>query len=67
MVDAGKISPTDMDLLHLTDDVDEVVQIMLDADQQRRGSERAAGRALATDIAAQTGELRVIRPDMRDV
>jgi uncharacterized protein (TIGR00730 family) len=66
MVDAGKISATDTDLLHVTDDIDEVVQIMLDADEQRRGSERAAGRALATDIAAQTGELRVVRPDLRE-
>jgi hypothetical protein len=66
MVRAGKISPTDMDLLHITDDVDEVVQIMLDADQHRRGEERAAGAALAVDIAAQTGELRVLRPDRRD-
>jgi hypothetical protein len=65
-VRAGKISPDDMDLLHVTDDVDEVVQIMLDADEQRRANERAAGRALATDIAAQTGELRVVRPDLRD-
>jgi uncharacterized protein (TIGR00730 family) len=66
MVRAGKISPDDMDLLHVTDDVDEVVQIMLDADEQRRANERAAGWALATDIAAQTGELRVVRPDLRD-
>src|SRR5882757_7492291 len=66
MVAAGKISPTDMDLVHLTDDVDEVVQIMADADQHRRGQERAAGNALAVDMAAQTGELRMIRPDLRD-
>ncbi|HEY2832420.1 MAG TPA: TIGR00730 family Rossman fold protein [Sporichthyaceae bacterium] len=66
MVQAGKISPDDMDLLHITDDVDEVVQIMADADQQRRGHERAAGNALAVDMAAQTGELRMVRPDLRD-
>jgi uncharacterized protein (TIGR00730 family) len=63
MVEAGKISPSDMDLIQVTDDVDEVVRIMLDADEERRRYEQAAGDRLAEDIAAQTGEHRVIRPD----
>ena len=40
MLPAGKISPDDMDLIHLTDDVDEVVRIMLDADERRRRQEQ---------------------------
>jgi uncharacterized protein (TIGR00730 family) len=55
MVDAGKISPEDLDLISVTDDVDEVVQIMRHADEHR-SQERAAGLALAEDVAdAQAG------------
>ena len=39
LVEAGKISPHDMDLIEITDDVDQVVRIMKDADEQRRRQE----------------------------
>jgi uncharacterized protein (TIGR00730 family) len=55
-VDAGKISPQDLDLISVTDDVDEVVETMLAADEHRRAEERAAGEALAEDIAEAQGE-----------
>ncbi len=61
VVEAGKISPSDVELIQVTDDVDEVVQIMGDSDERRRRQERAAGDALAIDIAAQTSELRMLR------
>jgi predicted Rossmann-fold nucleotide-binding protein len=61
MLEAGKISPDDVDLLPVTDDVDEVVAIMRASDERRRSQERAAGDALAIDIAAQTGETRKLR------
>ncbi|HEX3826600.1 MAG TPA: TIGR00730 family Rossman fold protein [Sporichthyaceae bacterium] len=61
VVEAGKISPSDVELIQVTDDIDEVVQIMRDSDERRRPRERAAGDALAIDIAAQAGELRVLR------
>ena len=61
VVESGKISPSDVELIQVTDDVDEVVQIMRDGDEQRRRHERAAGDALAIDIAAQAGELRMLR------
>ncbi|MGQ0464898.1 MAG: TIGR00730 family Rossman fold protein [Sporichthyaceae bacterium] len=62
MLAAGKISPSDMDLIHITDDVDEVVRILRDADEHRRRQERAATDRLAEDIAAQTGQMRALRP-----
>jgi hypothetical protein len=34
---------------------------MRDADERRRRQERAAGDALAIDIAAQAGDLRMLR------
>ncbi|MDR6864018.1 uncharacterized protein (TIGR00730 family) [Phycicoccus sp. 3266] len=34
VLDAGTVSPKDVDLLHLTDDVDEAVRIILEADEQ---------------------------------
>jgi uncharacterized protein (TIGR00730 family) len=52
MVEAGKISPHDMDLIEITDDVDEVVHIMKDADERRRIQEIEATDALADDIRA---------------
>ncbi|HEX3614831.1 MAG TPA: TIGR00730 family Rossman fold protein [Sporichthyaceae bacterium] len=61
VVESGKISPSDIELIQITDDVDEVVQIMRDADERRRRQELAAGDALAIDIAAQTSELRMLR------
>jgi len=51
-LEEGKISPTDLDLVQVTDDPDEVVRIMRDADENRRLRERAAGDALALEIAA---------------
>jgi uncharacterized protein (TIGR00730 family) len=35
LLDTGKISPADLDLVSVTDDVDEAVQIIVDADKQR--------------------------------
>jgi hypothetical protein len=61
VVEAGKVSESDVELIQVTDDVDEVVQIMRDADERRRRQERAAGDALAIDIAAQAGDLRMLR------
>ncbi len=52
LVEAGKISPHDMDLIEITDDVDQVVRIMKDADEQRRSQEIEATDALADDIRA---------------
>ncbi|MFC8502922.1 TIGR00730 family Rossman fold protein [Pedococcus sp. NPDC057267] len=34
VLDAGTVSPRDVDLLHLTDDVDEAVRIIIEADEQ---------------------------------
>jgi uncharacterized protein (TIGR00730 family) len=52
MVEAGKISAHDMDLIKITDDVDEVVHTMKDADEKRRRQEIEATDALADDIRA---------------
>ncbi|MBE1534307.1 LOG family protein [Actinomadura algeriensis] len=44
MLPSAKISPEDMDLIHLTDDPDEVVKVVIDAhiEQERLMQERAA-------------------------
>ena len=55
LVDAGKISAPDLDLISVTDDVDEVVQMMVDADSTRRAEERAAGAALAEAVGPEHG------------
>ncbi len=52
VVEAGKISPHDMDLIKITDDVDEVVHTMKDADERRRTQEIEATDALEDDIRA---------------
>ena len=52
LVEAGKISPHDMELIEVTDDPDRVVHIMKDADEQRRHQEIEATDALADDIRA---------------
>jgi uncharacterized protein (TIGR00730 family) len=66
MLDAGKISAKDLDLISVTDDVDEVVAIMQHADEHR-SQERAAGVALADDISeAQTGHGADPRPSLLD-
>ncbi|MGQ0632298.1 MAG: TIGR00730 family Rossman fold protein [Sporichthyaceae bacterium] len=52
MVEAGKISPQDLDLIEITDDVDRVVAIMKDADERRRTQEIESTNALASDIRA---------------
>ncbi|MBB4937455.1 hypothetical protein FHR32_001760 [Streptosporangium album] len=45
LVAGGKISPTDLNLIHVTDDVDEAVRIITDADRDRveriRGEQQA--------------------------
>ncbi|MER7127746.1 TIGR00730 family Rossman fold protein [Streptosporangium saharense] len=38
LVDTGKISPTDLDLIQVTDDVDEAVRIIVEADRNRAGN-----------------------------
>jgi uncharacterized protein (TIGR00730 family) len=43
----GNISAPDLDLLQLTDDVDEVVRIIAKADEERRDTERASVAATA--------------------
>ena len=40
---AGKISAKDLDLLHLTDDVDEVIRVLADAEQQHESPSSATG------------------------
>ncbi|MBB2913502.1 hypothetical protein FHS43_004806 [Streptosporangium becharense] len=53
LVETGKISPRDVDLIHLTDDVDEAVKIIVDADrrhgrqrdEERRATANAVGDA----------------------
>ncbi|MGQ0625924.1 MAG: TIGR00730 family Rossman fold protein [Sporichthyaceae bacterium] len=52
MVEAGKISPQDLDLIEITDDIDAVVSIMKDADERRRSQEISSTNALASDIRA---------------
>ncbi len=52
LVEAGKISPNDMELIEVTDDPDRVVEIMKDADEQRRRHEIEATDALADGIRA---------------
>jgi uncharacterized protein (TIGR00730 family) len=54
-LEAGKISARDMELISVTDDVDEVVQTFVDADESRRAEEQAAGEALASDVAQAAG------------
>ncbi|GAA4133231.1 TIGR00730 family Rossman fold protein [Actinomadura keratinilytica] len=49
MLPSGKISPEDLDLVHLTDDPDEVVRVIVEAhrEQERQAREEAAARAAA--------------------
>jgi uncharacterized protein (TIGR00730 family) len=47
MLPSGKISPEDLDLIHVTDDPDEVVKVIVDAhlEAERRLQEQAAVEA----------------------
>lgn len=47
LLPSGKISPADPDLLHLTDDPDEVVRIITQAREQQREAEEAAVQQVA--------------------
>ncbi|MFC6878403.1 MULTISPECIES: TIGR00730 family Rossman fold protein [Actinomadura] len=51
MLPSGKISPEDMDLIHVTDDPDEVVRIVVDAHHlhEQRLQEEEAARAAARE------------------
>ncbi|WP_326825593.1 TIGR00730 family Rossman fold protein [Streptosporangium sp. NBC_01756] len=52
LVSSGKISPPDLNLIHVTDDVDEAVRIITDADRNRSGQagkERRAARDAVAD------------------
>ncbi|MFI6325217.1 TIGR00730 family Rossman fold protein [Nonomuraea sp. NPDC050556] len=44
LLGSGKISPQDLDLIHLTDDVGEAVRIIVDADKARREEQEAASK-----------------------
>lgn len=44
LLGSGKISPQDLDLIHLTDDVGEAVRIIVDADKARREEQEAAAK-----------------------
>jgi len=49
LVTTGKISPTDVNLIHVTDDVDEAVRIIMDADNRRgRQSKNERKAAMST-------------------
>ncbi|MFI0373217.1 TIGR00730 family Rossman fold protein [Actinomadura sp. 1N219] len=50
MLPSGKISPQDLDLIHLTDDPDEVVQIIID------GHTRAQQEIIESRASAEAGE-----------
>jgi uncharacterized protein (TIGR00730 family) len=49
----GKIGTADLDLLHVSDDIDEIVERIVAADQERSSQSQAEDRALAD--AARTG------------
>lgn len=50
LVSSGKISPADLDLVHLTDDVDEAVRIIADADRNRAERLREEQRAARNTV-----------------
>ncbi|AYY15633.1 TIGR00730 family Rossman fold protein [Actinobacteria bacterium YIM 96077] len=49
MAAEGKISPADLDLISLTDDVDEAVRVIVREDEARRAAEREARARVAAD------------------
>jgi len=54
MSGTGKISPVDLDLVCLTDDVDEAVRHIIDADRALAAEQEAIERAAAQSLAADT-------------
>jgi len=54
MSGTGKISPVDLDLVCLTDDVDEAVRHIVDADAALAVEQDAVERAAAQRLAADT-------------
>lgn len=50
LVGTGKISPADVDLIHVTDDVDEAVRIISEADQNRGARLKEEQRAVRNTI-----------------
>ena len=54
MSGTGKISPVDLDLVCLTDDVDEAVRHIVDADVALAAEQDAIERAAAQRLAADT-------------
>lgn len=63
VLDTGRISPPDLDLLRVTDDVDEVVQLIRRAEVQREDKQAEEQAALAAMIAAETRAARNDHPD----
>lgn len=47
----GKISPGDLDLMQVTDDVDEAVRIIVESDRQRSKRSQDGGRVVADTVA----------------
>ncbi|OLE25714.1 MAG: Rossman fold protein, TIGR00730 family [Actinobacteria bacterium 13_1_20CM_3_71_11] len=56
MAGEGKISPLDLELICLTDDVDEAVRHIVTADRTLGGEREAVERDAATELAARAGE-----------
>jgi hypothetical protein len=54
MSGTGKISPVDLDLICLTDDVDEAVRHIVDADAALAAEQDAVERAAVERLAAET-------------
>ncbi|MEV7908160.1 TIGR00730 family Rossman fold protein, partial [Streptomyces anulatus] len=50
LVDSGKISPADLDLVQVTDDVDEAVRIIVDADRNRVNRLRTEQKAARNTV-----------------
>jgi predicted Rossmann-fold nucleotide-binding protein len=56
MSGTGKISPLDLDLICLTDDVDEAVRHIVEADALLAADQEATERAAAARLAAEAGD-----------
>ncbi|MEU4831483.1 TIGR00730 family Rossman fold protein [Streptosporangium sp. NPDC023615] len=50
LVETGKISPADLNLIHVTDDVDEAVRIIVEADGNRGGRREDERRSTMTTV-----------------
>jgi hypothetical protein len=52
----GKIGPDDLELMCVTDDVDEAVRHIVEADRALSGEREAAEEAAVAKLAAETGQ-----------